>query len=79
MSDRLTVILPPVLSDEEREQVALKLCRGSLTDVSVIAYSNGDGRGYGWGHGSDSFSGNGWGDGSGYGWGCGDGQSSANV
>jgi hypothetical protein len=31
MSDRLTVILPPILSDEERKQRALKNCLGSLT------------------------------------------------
>lgn len=44
MSDRLTVILSPALSAEEREQDALELCGGSLTE--------GNGRGCGdiWGY-----------------------------
>ena len=73
MSDHLTVILPPVLSAEEREQEALEFCGGSLT------------AGNGWGCGSDEGWGNGysdvWGDGygDGYGWGNGDGESATHV
>jgi hypothetical protein len=51
MPDRLTVILPPVLSDEER--IAEALDYNSLTE------------GDGWGSSGDRA--NGWGDGNGYG------------
>ena len=61
MSDRLTVIIPPVLSHEEREQEALERCRGSLT------------AGNGWGVGLDDGYGNRRGDGHGVSWGDGDG------
>jgi hypothetical protein len=57
MPDRLTVILPPVLSDEGR--IAEALNYSSLTE--------GDGWGHGYGHCV------GWGDGDGYGEGDGDG------
>ena len=65
--DRLTVILSPVLSDEERERAALEHCGGSLTE--------GDGRGNGYGEGG----GDGYGDVWGYGDGAGDGMSSVDV
>jgi hypothetical protein len=45
MSDRLTVILPPVLTDEERIEKALNY--SSLTDGDGF----GVGSGYGYGHG----------------------------
>ena len=61
MSDRLTVILPPVLSDEKR--IAEALDYNSLTE--------GDGWGSSAGHGDG---GNGWGDGNGYGTGSGSGH-----
>jgi hypothetical protein len=63
MSDHLTVILPPVLSDEERIEKALDY--SSLTEGDGY----GDGDGDGWGDGD----GDGWGDGDGYGTGSGSG------
>ena len=65
MPDRLTVILPPILSDEER--IAEALGYSSRTD------GFGDGSGY-----SDSL-GYGYGDGFGFGVGDGDGGSSTDV
>jgi hypothetical protein len=59
MPDRLTVILPPVLSDEER--IAEALDYNSLTE------------GDGWGSSSRGVGGDGWGDGDGYGTGSGSG------
>jgi len=64
MSDRLTVILPPVLSDEERIEKALNY--SSLTDGD--GFSSGSSSGFG--DGDDYGRGNGDGDG----WGCGDGR-----
>jgi hypothetical protein len=80
MSDRLTVILPPVLSAEEKVQAALKKYHGD-------GYIWGDGHGDGWGDGSlwgegDSLGdgcGSGWGDGDGYGEGDGEGYSSTDA
>jgi len=75
MSDRLTVILPPVLSAEERIEKALNY--SSLTE--------GDGSGSGWDDGWDdgwvigAADGEGWGDGCGYGSSDGDGGSSDDV
>ena len=85
MSDRLTVILPPVLSDEEREQAALELCGGSLTKRDGWGDGYGWGDGCGWGDGDGD--GDGWcdgdgrggGEGYGYAVGDGDGESSADV
>ena len=73
MSDRLTLLLPPRFTPEEREQAALELCRGSLTE--------GDGWGGGW-HGDGGYrSGDrsGYGDGDGYGWSSGNGRSATSV
>jgi hypothetical protein len=86
MPDRLTVILPPVLTDEEKVQAALKKYGGSLTAGDYRlgdGYIWGDGHGDGWGDGSswgegDSLGdgcGSGWGDGDDYGEGDGDGDS----
>ena len=82
MSDRLTVILPPVLSAEEKVQAALKKYGGSLT-AGDYRHVDGDGWGDGssWGEG-DSLGdgcGSGWGDGDDYGEGDGDGDSSIDV
>ena len=53
MSDRLTVIIPPVLSLEERERAALEFCGGSLKAGNGwgdgLGAGHGDGRGDGWG------------------------------
>jgi len=65
MPERLTVILPPVLTDEEKVEKAL--CAGSFTI------------GDGWGDGYLHCCGDGWGDGHGYGSGDGDGGSSTDV
>ena len=76
MSDRLTVILPPVLSAEEKVQAALKKSGGSLTAGDYRhgdgGYIWGDGRGDGWGDGSLWGEGASLGDGCGSGWGDGD-------
>lgn len=63
MISGFTVILPPLLSEEERSQAALKLCGGSLTEGD----GDGDGDDYGDGYG--------YGCGCGYGWGSGGGAS----
>jgi hypothetical protein len=77
MSDRLTVILPPVLTAEEKQQEAI--------DFTI----NDDRPGDGWGDGYHCGDGNGdgvsgefvvdYGDGSRYGWGNGDGCSETDV
>ena len=84
MSDHLTVILPPILSDEERKQALLRSCwrfGGALG-----ADADGLGNGYSWRYGLSSC-GDGfgcqWEDsdgfGDGYGDGDGDGESSIDV
>jgi len=83
MSDRLTVILPPIISDEERKQALLRSCwRG----VFLRADTDGLGNGYSWRYGlsscGDGFGcewedGDGFGDG--YGDGDGEGESSIDV
>jgi hypothetical protein len=86
MSDRLTVILPPVLSAEEMAADVLEyisLGNGDGLGDSYGFVSSGDGWGDGslWGEG-DSLGdgcGSGWGDGYGYGEGDGDGGSSTDV
>jgi len=79
MSDRLTVILLPVLSAEEKVQADLKEYGGSLTAGDYRhgdGYIWGDGHGDGWGDGSSWRDGDSLGDGCGSGWGDGgaDGQ-----
>jgi hypothetical protein len=73
MSDRLIVILPPVLSDEGR--IAEALNYSSLTE------GDGSGSGFGhcvgWGDGYGEGDGGGWG--RGYGMRAGDGRSSTDV
>jgi hypothetical protein len=71
MSDRLIVILPPVLSDEERIEKALNYCSLSEGD------GHGDGYGDGMGNSYGDDCGDGWG--SGYGNTTGSGGSSINV
>ena len=73
LTDRITVILPPVLSDEKR--IAEALDYSSLTEC----YDYVDGWGDGWGVGVGLFDGDGWGHGDGYGSGDGDGGSSDDV
>jgi len=63
MSDRLTVILPPVLTDEER--IAEALNYSSLTEGDGYGVGSGDGYGHG--------------DGDGYGMRAGDGKSSVHI
>ena len=89
MSDHLTVILPPVLSDEKR--IAEALNYGSLTEGDGFGvgsgYGDGDGygsgsgwgHGYGHGYGYGHGDGYGWGTGYGYGTGRGDGKSSVHI
>jgi hypothetical protein len=76
MPDRLTVILPPVLSAEAKEHRAIRLCRGgSLTeddgwgDGFILDYGNGWGNGFGDGINSYCAPGLANGEGSGDGWG----------
>jgi hypothetical protein len=69
MSDRLIVILPPVLSDEERIEKALSY--SSLTEGDGSGYGDGWRYGDGWGDG--------WRYGYGYGYGQGNGGSSTDV
>lgn len=71
LTDRLTVILPPVLSDEKR--IAEALDYSSLTEYNDYV----DGYGDGWGVAVEEVDGDGWGDG--YGYGSGDGGSSDDV
>ena len=75
MPDRLTVILPPVLSDEERIEKAL--------NYSSLTEGDGSGSGFGhyvgWGDGTDYGTGAGDGWGRGYGMHDGDGRSSIDV
>jgi hypothetical protein len=84
MSDHLTVILPPVLSDEERKQAALRSCW--LHRLTGTDGTDGSGAGYSWRYGlgscGDGFGcawedGDGFGDG--YGDGDGDGESTADI
>ena len=75
MSDRITVILPPVLSDEERIEKALNY--SSLTDGDSYGY--GYGQFVGWGDGTDYGDGGGDGWGRGYGMHTGNGRSSIDV
>ena len=75
MPDRLIVILPPVLSDEERIEEALSY--SSLTDG--YGYGRGFGHYVGWGDGTDYGDGDGDGWGRGYGMPGGDGRSSIDV
>jgi hypothetical protein len=73
LTDRITVILPPVLSGEKR--IAEALDYSSLTECDDYVNGWGDG----WGVGVGLFDGEGWGDGCGYGSGDGDGGSSTDV
>ena len=78
MPDRITVILPPVLTAEKRIAEA-------LLDYSSLAEGDGYGVGsdYGYGHGDGDGYGDGWGDGygvgSGYGTGRGNFKSSVRI
>ena len=81
MSDHLTVILPPVLTAEERIAEALNyssLAEGDGFGVGS-GYGYGDGSGNGYGDGCGLGDGTGRGDGDGYGTGRGDGKSSVHV
>ena len=73
MSDHLTVILPPVLSAEERIEKALDY--NSLTE----GYGYGDGYGDGSGSGKGDVNDNGYGDGHGDGYGDGDGEGWSSI
>jgi len=75
MPDRLIVILPPVLSDEERIEEALSY--SSLTDGDGDGSGRGFGHCVGWGDGWGEGDGDGWG--RGYGMRAGDGRSSAHA
>ena len=84
MSDRLTVILPPIPSDEERIAEALdynSLTEGDGWGSSAGASEGGNGWGDGGGYGTGSGSGSGYGDGYSFfvGDSDGDGGSSADV
>ena len=74
-SDRLTVILPPVLSAEERIEKALDY--NSLTEGD--GYGDGGGYGSGSGMGDGVVDGYGDGDGRSYGYSNGDGESTADI
>ncbi len=82
MSDRLTVILPPVLSVEEKEQQAIQLCcvariKGDgWGDGSISDYGDSMGSGRSMDYDNDCYD---CGDGYGYGSGDGDGGSSDDV
>ena len=77
MSDRLTVILPPVLTAEGRIAEALNYSSLAEGDGYGVGSGYGDGYGdgdrYGWGDGT------GRGDGDGYSHGRGDGKSSLHI
>jgi hypothetical protein len=77
MSDHLTVILPPVLTAEERIEEALSY--SSLTDGDGDGSGRGFGHFVGWGDGTDYGDGGGNGWGRGYGMHGGDGRSSTDV
>ena len=77
----LTVILPPILSPEDRIEKALEHCGGSLTVGNGwgyddgVGWGDGDGDGYGDGEGDGKDDG----EGDGYGDADGDGESATNV
>jgi hypothetical protein len=81
MSDRLTVILPPVLTAEGRIAEALNYSSLAEGDGYGVGSGSGYGSGDGYGHGDgDGYGlGDGTGRGDGYGYGRGDGKSSVHI
>jgi hypothetical protein len=81
MPDRLTVILPPVLTDEKKAQKLLDSCTASATSPAKSRWLNDCCKidGSGWGDGADYGDGDGDGWGRGYGGVEGDGESETRV